>query len=618
MRKLAVLALVVLQMTVTLFQVKAEKQRPFLTVLSSSEQVFNEVPFIKDVAVHSSNDDHFFYILSTSGQINVYNSQHKLLRRVSSHMLSPDSIAVDPEGRIYIADSKMSQVKVLSSKGESTKTISVNRPFSIAALSNGNIVIASTSNSSLLHIYDSSGRKLRSFGRIKRFIQDNESQNRFLNRGKVLVDSSDTIYYVYKYSPTPIVQRFSRKGKPLSEFIVTGDSIDLQLEVSQEFLRNRHGDKVGGISIINSASIDPATDHLWLSMNGASDSGVVYEYGPDGMKLQEYSFIINPRTQSSKVITGVNHVIVRAPSIDIFTLQDAFHFNLNQSAPITQIQPQAATCPATVEFGDCKTPCGTTTSSDDKDCKAELLASVNLTGRRIIETVCNTDSSSCTAQIKVCKESDGVQTTHNITLTCGSSGGGGEGGNDRIETIPLPPSPIVIDTQGNGFDLTNAANGVDFDIDGDGTAERLGWTVNGSDDSWLALDRNGNGSIDDGTELFGNFTLQPSSANQNGFIALAEYDKPINGGNNNSKIESGDAIFSSLRLWQDTNHNGISETSELNTLPSLGVSVIDLDYKEKKRRDENGNWFRYRAKVYDSRGAQVGRWAWDVFLGLLP
>jgi hypothetical protein len=66
-------------------------------------------------------------------------------------------------------------------------------------------------------------------------------------------------------------------------------------------------------------------------------------------------------------------------------------------------------------------------------------------------------------------------------------------------------------------------------------------------------------------------------------------------------------------LWRDRNHNGISEPNELKRLAKSDVRTIELDYRESRQEDEHGNRFRYRAKVRDARGAQIGRWAWDVF-----
>ena len=95
---------------------------------------------------------------------------------------------------------------------------------------------------------------------------------------------------------------------------------------------------------------------------------------------------------------------------------------------------------------------------------------------------------------------------------------------------------------------------------------------------------------------------------------LAEYDKVSNGGNKDGVITAMDLIFSSLRLWRDNNHNGISKPMELSSLDARGINTLELSYKSSKHIDQFGNQFRYRAKVKDTNQAKIGRWAWDVFL----
>ena len=177
-------------------------------------------------------------------------------------------------------------------------------------------------------------------------------------------------------------------------------------------------------------------------------------------------------------------------------------------------------------------------------------------------------------------------------------------------------SPIIVDTTGNGFHLTSADGGVTFDIQGNGYPIQIAWTAPASGNAFLALDRNGNGKIDDGKELFGNFTRQPKSDNPNGYIALAEFDKPENGGNGDGIIDSRDAIFTSLLLWIDENHDGISQPEELYTLPELGVYSLSLRYRDEHYFDQYGNWFHYRARLNpDPKDGKSkdGRQTYDVF-----
>jgi hypothetical protein len=172
-----------------------------------------------------------------------------------------------------------------------------------------------------------------------------------------------------------------------------------------------------------------------------------------------------------------------------------------------------------------------------------------------------------------------------------------------------PGSPIIIDLAGNGFDLTDVTHGVRFNLNPTGDFEQVSWTAPGSDDAWLALDRNGNGVIDDGTELFGNFTPQPSSNSRQGYLALGVFDL-----NRDDAIDTRDAIFAQLRLWQDRNHDGVSSANELATLDAHGIVGLGLRVTGERQTDEHGNLFRYSAHVFRAPGSRVGPLSYDVFL----
>jgi len=177
-------------------------------------------------------------------------------------------------------------------------------------------------------------------------------------------------------------------------------------------------------------------------------------------------------------------------------------------------------------------------------------------------------------------------------------------------------SPIIIDTIGEGFRLTSAQDGVLFDLSGTGGPVQIGWTQRGSHNALLALDRNRDRRITSGRELFGNFTSQPFSDNPNGYLALAEFDKPANGGNGDGLIDQRDAVFKRLLLWIDENHDGISQPNEVHDLPELGVYSISLRYTETRRQDRFGNWFRYRGIINPegrTEGDHVDRVIYDVF-----
>jgi hypothetical protein len=135
-----------------------------------------------------------------------------------------------------------------------------------------------------------------------------------------------------------------------------------------------------------------------------------------------------------------------------------------------------------------------------------------------------------------------------------------------------PYDPLVLDLDGDGIETVGITPGAPllFDHDGDGVKNATGWIK--PDDGLLVLDLNGNGSIDSGRELFGDNTLLPSGSTAlQGYQALAQHDSNLDG-----KISHLDALFNQLRLWQDNNQDGISQSTELKTLSQAGIQSISV------------------------------------------
>jgi len=208
---------------------------------------------------------------------------------------------------------------------------------------------------------------------------------------------------------------------------------------------------------------------------------------------------------------------------------------------------------------------------------------------------CPTCGSPSPGQAEACSQSEG-------TLVC----------DDGSFICEPGTSPIIIDTKGQGFHLTSVANGVVFSFSAYGPPVYTAWTDPAYANGFLALDRNGDGEINNGTDLFGNMTPQPPSDNPNGYLALAVFDQPAYGGNGNGVIDPGDTVFSQLRVWIDKNHNGISEPDELFTLNQVGISRIDLKYTESRYVDQYGNEFRYKGRIWDTAGIEHHS-CYDVF-----
>lgn len=186
--------------------------------------------------------------------------------------------------------------------------------------------------------------------------------------------------------------------------------------------------------------------------------------------------------------------------------------------------------------------------------------------------------------------------------------------NSDIGVCQAQGSPILINLKNNSsnYHLTSAADGVFFDINATGVPIRVAWTSPESEVAFVVLDRNGNGIVDDASELFGDRTRKrDGTLASNGFEALLDLDG--GSGISDNRIDSSDVMFSRLRLWLDDNHNGFSEPHELITLADADVIALFTSYRQSRRGDRHGNqyWLEGSALVLKN-GKEQHRKLFDV------
>ena len=160
--------------------------------------------------------------------------------------------------------------------------------------------------------------------------------------------------------------------------------------------------------------------------------------------------------------------------------------------------------------------------------------------------------------------------------------------------------PLVLDFDKDGFETVSADSGVYFDEDAKNLVEKTAWVS--PDDALLAIDINGNGIIDDGTELFGNSTKMPDGSNATGgFKALSQYDS-----NSDGVIDEKDSAYDKILVWRDINGDGISQKSELYHLRDLGIKSISLNVSQESGRNVS------KVIYNDGSESKVGEFIFDA------
>jgi hypothetical protein len=178
-----------------------------------------------------------------------------------------------------------------------------------------------------------------------------------------------------------------------------------------------------------------------------------------------------------------------------------------------------------------------------------------------------------------------------VTLALGAFSASAIINECQFDDPQTPLDPLIVDLGQDGIHLGEKGVGIVFDLMATGSPVKMQWTAPNGNDAFVVFDRNGNGVVDDGSELFTNYNMLQleNTAAPNGFADLAQYDNVELGGNDDGFITDSDQVWPDLRLWLDRNADGVSTPDEMLKPAAMGLTHLYTIPKDNNRTDPAGN-----------------------------
>lgn len=250
--------------------------------LKAGERVFFESG-LRTVGVRRDGEGNYYVLNMRDRLVWVYNSYLNPKGRIGglgmgpADLVHPRDFAVAEDGKVIVADWAGDQVKIFGSNGVLVSSIPIRRPWSAGVLSTGEILASGPPRDHLVSVFTADGKLMRSFGDLIP-IDSNPELNALMNTGRIFVDRSDNIYYMFVFLPTPTIRKYDREGKLLAEFHPDGERIRRAAQSASEKLKeNRAEGRLGASSVLNGLAVDEETGDLWVSCTSA-----IYRLSPEG------------------------------------------------------------------------------------------------------------------------------------------------------------------------------------------------------------------------------------------------------------------------------------------------------------------------------------------------